>query len=246
MLHDLQHKNFVNSAQFSPDGKYIVSASRDKTAKIWEVASGKLLHVLRGHTFGLSSAQFSPDGKFIVTTSCDQTAKIWDVSTGKLIQKLIHTGCVSQAFFSPDGNYIVTASEDGTVNIWNLTSGKLLHVLRGHTSMIKSAQFSPDGKSILTTSSDHKTILWDAATGKMRYARLQLSNNDWLVYDEHNRYDGSPGARDYLYFVCGIEIVDLSLMKDTLYVPGLVEKIMNGEEINSPRLSELDICKTSK
>jgi hypothetical protein len=43
-----------------------------------------------------------------------------------------------------------------------------------------------------------------------------------------------------------MEIVDLSLMKDALYVPGLVEKIMNGEEINYPRLSELDLCKTSK
>ena len=87
-------------------------------------------------------------------------------------------------------------------------------------------------------------MLWDVATGKMRYARLQLSNNDWLVYDEHYRYDGSPGARDYLYFVCGLEIVDLAQMKDALYVPGLVEKIMSGVEINNPRLSELDLCKT--
>jgi WD40 repeat protein len=159
-----------------------------------------------------------------------------------MIQKLIHTDCVSKAFFSPDGNYVVTASEGGTANIWNLTSGKLLHVLKGHTSGLTSAQFSPDGTSILTTSIDHKTILWDATTGKMRYARLQLSNNDWLVYDEDYRYDGSPGARDYLYFVCGMEIVDLAQMKDALYVPGLVEKIMNGEEINYPRLSELGLC----
>jgi hypothetical protein len=86
-------------------------------------------------------------------------------------------------------------------------------------------------------------ILWDAYTGKMRYTRLQLTNNDWLVYDEHYRYDGSPGGIDHLYFVCGIEIIDLAQMKDALYVPGLAEKIMNGEEINYPRLSELDKCK---
>jgi hypothetical protein len=127
-----------------------------------------------------------------------------------------HTFEINSAQFSPDGNYIVTASEDGTVNIWNLTSGKLLQDLEGHTNGVNSAQFSRDGKSILVTSGDHKTMLWDAATGKMRYSRLQLCNNDWLVYDEHYRYDGSPGARDYLYFVCGMEIVDLAKMKDAL------------------------------
>jgi WD40 repeat protein len=243
MLQDLKLEeldNIVNSVQLSFDGKYIVTTFEDREdvalfrdkierrrhmEEEWLSESEKLLPSKRN-----SITLFSPPN-------------IRNGATGKLLHQLIgHTSQVPSAQFSPDGKYIVSASDDGTAKIWEASTGKLLQDLKGHTNWVTSAQFSPDGKSILTTSLDHKTMLWDVATGKMRYARLQINNNDWLVYDEHYRYDGSPGARDYLYFVCGLEIVDLAQMKDALYVPGLAEKIMNGEEINYPRLSELDIC----
>ena len=70
----------------------------------------------------------------------------------------------------------------------------------------------------------------------------KLSQSDWLVYDEDYRFDGSPGAIEKLYFTCGLEIIELGQMKDALYVPGLAEKIVNGEDINYPKLSEIDIC----
>jgi WD40 repeat protein len=233
----------VLSAQFSPDGKYIVTASWDKTPKIWDMASGEMLQDLKGHTMVVPSAQFSPDGKTIVTASWDNTAKIWDVTSGKILYDLIgHLNTIFSAEYSPDGKYIVTTSEDKTAKIWDVASGKLLKDLTGHVNDVNSAQFSPDGKTIITMGIGHKTIIWDAETGKMLYTRLQLTNNDWLVYDEHYRYDGSEGAREYLYFTCGLEIIDLAQMKDALYVPGLVEKIMNGQDINYPKLSELEIC----
>jgi len=76
---------------------------------------------------------------------------------------------------------------------------------------------------------------------KMTY--VQLKNNDWLVYDEHYRYDGSQGARDYLYFVCGLEVVDLAQVKDALYVPNLLQRIMNGENLEHlPKLKDLELC----
>jgi len=106
-----------------------------------------------------------------------------------------------------------------------------------------SCNFMSDCRYLITYGEDEKTIIWDAATGKMLYTRLQLTNNDWLVYDEHYRYDGSPGAIDYLYFVCGLEIIDLKQLKDALYVPNLVERIMNVSEFNHPyKLSNLPIC----
>ena len=73
----------VSDAQFSPDGRKIVTASYDSTAKIWDAVTGKFL-ILKGHKGALNSAQFSPDGKKIVTASDDNTAKIWDAATGKL------------------------------------------------------------------------------------------------------------------------------------------------------------------
>jgi WD40 repeat protein len=69
----------VNSAAFSPDGRRIVTTSTDKTARIWDVATGSEIKVLRGHESSVTSATFSPDGTRIVTASEDGTARIWDV-----------------------------------------------------------------------------------------------------------------------------------------------------------------------
>ena len=79
----LGHESYVWSAQFSPDGTRIVTASADKTARVWDAATGKSLATLAGHEDGVWSAQFSPDGTRIVTASGDKTARVWDAATGK-------------------------------------------------------------------------------------------------------------------------------------------------------------------
>lgn len=88
----------------------------------------------------------------------------------------------------------------------------------------------------------YETVVRRSSNQESLYTRVQLAGDDWLVYDEFYRYDGSPAAREKLHFVCGLEILDLSQMKDALYVPGLAEKKINNQEINYDKLSELDIC----
>jgi WD40 repeat protein len=75
------HSDIVASAQFSPDGQRIVTASYDRTARVWNAVDGRLLAILQGHTSYVQHANFSPDGKHIVTTSYDQTARVWEVLT---------------------------------------------------------------------------------------------------------------------------------------------------------------------
>jgi len=77
-----RHDGPVNSAVFSPDGALIVTASADKTARIWDAATGKVIEVFRGHDSQVYSAAFSPDGARVVTASGDKTARLWDVKTG--------------------------------------------------------------------------------------------------------------------------------------------------------------------
>jgi WD40 repeat protein len=252
-LHDLKgHKDFVNFASFSTDGKYVVTASWDSSAKIWEVSSGKELHHLQGHTNWLRQATFSLDGKYVVTASLDNTARIWDISSGREIYRLEgHNDYVYTARFSNNGKYVVTASGN-TAIVWDIYSGKKLHSFKGHTGEINSALFSNDEKTIITCGDDHKTILWDATTGKQLYTRLQLDNDDWLVYDEDYHFDGTPGAIEKLYFVCGLEVIDLGQLKDSLWIPGLAEKIMENQysdnqrllinDKDAPKLSNLNIC----
>ena len=81
----------MSSAQFSPDGKRIVTASQDKTARVWDAQSGQPLTEPLKHDNKVNSAQFSPDGKRIVTASDDNTARVWDAQSGQpLTEPLKH------------------------------------------------------------------------------------------------------------------------------------------------------------
>ena len=167
----------VNSASFSPDGLRIVTAAADKTARIWDAATGAVIAVLRGHGEMVNSAAFSPDGTRIVTGSgeqdIDNTARIWDASTGAEIAILRHQGSVNSVAFSPDGSRIVTASGgigfdlDKTARIWDAATGKEIAVLRGHEEKVATASLSPDASRLVTTSWDKTVRIWDVRFATM-------------------------------------------------------------------------------
>eukprot|EP01047_Picozoa_sp_COSAG01_P102157 COSAG01_NODE_31786_length_591_cov_1.510163_1_plen_188_part_10 len=94
----------VRSAQFSLDGQNIVSASSDKTVRVWSAATGECVQTLAGHSSWVFSAQFSPDGQNIVSASWDRTVRVWRAATGECVQTLAgHSRGVNSAQFSPAG-----------------------------------------------------------------------------------------------------------------------------------------------
>jgi WD domain, G-beta repeat len=114
------HSGDVTSAAYSPDGTRIVTASADKTARIWDARTGAPLAVLSGHRDDVNSAAYSPDGTRIVTDSADKTARIWDARTGAPLAVLSgHGDVVNRTAYSPDGTRIVTASDDKTAHVWD-------------------------------------------------------------------------------------------------------------------------------
>jgi WD40 repeat protein len=129
----------VQSAAFSPDGTRIVTASTNRTARLWDARSGRVVGTLKGHTHQLTSAAFSPDGTRIVTASKDDTARLWDVASGRVVATLAgHAGFVFSAAFSPDGKRVVTASEDGTARLWDVSAipnGNILQVACAYLRM---------------------------------------------------------------------------------------------------------------
>jgi hypothetical protein len=106
----------VIGAAFGPDGGRIVTASADKTARVWDARSGAELLVLRGHTDSVNGASFSPDGARVVSASNDRTARVWDARNGaELLSLRGHRVQLRGAAFSPDGNRIVTTSVGETL-----------------------------------------------------------------------------------------------------------------------------------
>ncbi len=113
------HQGRVNEAAFSPDGKWVVTAASDGTARVWNAATGEQVFMVGDGRNAMHSAAFSPDGRWIVTASDDSTARLWYADSGREYFKLSgHRGPVFCAAFSPDSRYVVTGSGDGTARIW--------------------------------------------------------------------------------------------------------------------------------
>jgi WD40 repeat protein len=117
----------VLSAAFSddPEGSRVITGSEDNSARIWETATGKLLHTLEGHTAAVSSVAFLPNtqpgkaGNRVITGSLDNSAKLWDSVTGQEILTLKgHSQEVTCVNAAPSGRYLVTGSRDGTALLW--------------------------------------------------------------------------------------------------------------------------------
>lgn len=138
-------------AQFSPDGKWLVTASGDHTARVWDVATGQPLIESPKHRGWVRCAKFSRDGKQVVSASEDKTARVWDADTGQpLTEPLQHHGQVYSARFSPDGHRVVTASEDRTARIWEIPTGAapVPDWLPKLTEAIAGKRFNDQGVSV--------------------------------------------------------------------------------------------------
>jgi WD40 repeat protein len=162
------HNAFIDSVQFSPDGKRVLTASDDNTARLWDALSCQPIGKPMQHQGSVRSAKFSPpDGKRVVTASYDSTAQLWDAATGKAIgNPMRHEDRVNSAEFSPDGKRVVTASDDYTARLWNALTGVPIGEPMQHGGPVYVAKFSPDGKRVVTASYDNTAQLWDASTGQ--------------------------------------------------------------------------------
>ena len=113
------HRSGVNAVVFSPDGQHLATASRDATARVWEVSNGREVARLR-HDDTVVAVVFSPNGQYLATASQDATARVWATSSGQEVARLAHQQFVHAVAFSPDGRYVATASDDHTVGVWDV------------------------------------------------------------------------------------------------------------------------------
>ena len=202
----------VNSIDFSPDGRIIVSGSKDGTVRLWDTTIGKHLKTLREHLWDVKSVCFSPDGKTIASGSAYGTVRLWNATTGKHLKKLRgHTASINSVCFSPDGKMIVSGSKDGTVRLWDTTTGKHLKTLSRSGGDVKSVCFSPDGKIIASVNTYGTIELLDAATGKhlkkLREDKAEINSIDFSP-DGKMIVSGSEDGKVRLWSISDVSAVD--------------------------------------
>ena len=188
----MKHNKSAFDVEFSPNGKYIATASMDRTARLWDSHTGKEIYMMK-HDDGVNDVTFSPDGKYIATTSRDGIARLWNTSTGREIKVWKHiyetrfSCALSNIAFSPDGKYIAIINDDNTTRLCNINTDNETRTSK-HDGFVFKVVFSPDGKCIATASSDKTARLWDSHTGKEIYMMKHDDGVNDVTFSSDGKY----------------------------------------------------------
>jgi WD40 repeat protein len=183
LVPQLGHQGWIAAAAFSPDGRYVLTGSWDRTARLWEIATGKELRRFEGHTSAVLSVAFSSDGRYVLTGSGlgDYSVRLWDTKTGKEVRRFVgHGGDVKSVAFSIDGQHVMTGagSFDRSVRLWNMNTGKELRRLGELCPSPESIAFSRDNRYVLVGGEETTVRMWDMNTSKQQ--RQFVGHSAWV------------------------------------------------------------------
>ena len=168
------HKGAIKAIAITPDGKWCVSVSDDRTLRIWDLVLGDCLHILEDLKSPTFAVAITPNGKCCIGGSIDGVLRIWDIQSGKCLHILedhkvsssFHSKTINCIAITSDGNQCVSACSDTTLRIWDMQSGKCLHVLEGHTEEVYIVVITPDGERCVSGSQDRTLRIWNMQSGE--------------------------------------------------------------------------------
>lgn len=188
------HEDAVLCVQFSPDSRFLASASGDKTIRIWNASTTTCMHVLKGHTNWVLKLAYSPDGTRLASACYNAELRIWDpVGNRAMLAKPMkgHTKWVTAIAWEPlvserdsrnagptrASERLVSASKDGSVRVWDTATGSPLRVLFKGTAAITDVKWTRSG-FIAFSSEDCKVYVYAASDWKC--VRVLQSHGHWV------------------------------------------------------------------
>lgn len=183
------HSLAVYCCAFSPKGDQFVTASRDRSVRLWNLRTSSCTVMKGGHNGFVLSCDFSPKGNRVVSSSDDRTIKIWNTLTSSKVSTLKgHEDKVYCVQYNSDGKYIVSGSCDHTVRVWDADACTKVATLKGHTLAVFSCCFScrDRGKYVVSGSDDRLLKIWDWEAGKEVRSMVGHIGTVWSVKYSHN------------------------------------------------------------
>jgi WD40 repeat protein len=161
----------ILSLAFSPDGRLLASGGMDRVVRVWEAATGRELHALKGHEGEVQGVAFQPGGDLLASAGQDGTITLWAPTTGSRVRSWSAPENLWGVAFSPDGRRLASAGggaggQGGAVRVWEVATGKQLVAADGHPACPCCVAFSPDGGRLVTGGARGMVESWDASTGR--------------------------------------------------------------------------------
>jgi WD40 repeat protein len=189
------HTSQVRDIGYSPNGRSIVTAGEDRTARLWRAATGKNMAVLT-HDAEVISATFSPGGHWILTQTADRVLHVWDAASREKVAEIdVRPQNLTHFSFSPDGKFLVTTSDEHPAEVFETRTEAMVAQLIGDTGKIRSAGFSPDGRRIVTAGLDGQVALYAFDNGGTTTQLVELARNRvprQLTAEERGHYLTAP------------------------------------------------------
>lgn len=156
------HDGAVQSLAYSPAGHVLCSGGADRTVKLWNPETLRLIRTYRGHNDAVTAVNLTPDGRVLASASLDGAIRLWSTSSSRTYRILRgHRGRITALAFSPDGQLLASAGDDSVVKLWEFRRGRSARSVHGHTGEVRSLSFAPDGRRLASAGSDGIVRLWE-------------------------------------------------------------------------------------
>jgi WD40 repeat protein len=232
-----EHGGIVAAIAFSPDGRYLASASRDRTVRVTELAalgSPEATRIFKGHTDDIETLLFSPDGRRLASAGLDGTVRLVELETGR--QQVLGGArlMIERLAFSPNGEWLAAGTQDQDVRLWKV-AGEEVAVLAGHRNDVDALLFVPGAggapAALVSAGHDKRLLVWPRESAGFSRTPLELAGHTQTVY----HLALLPGGR---HLVSGSDDHDVRIWDRTTGASQRLDPGQHGHGISGLALAE--------